>query len=491
MFGRRDIQDSPFQGIGLPSHKEIDVILKLQKKEDNNIMANIQDRETNLSSTPNGRPDRSTDILRRPAHMEETLAIRVGPRGQMHLKVSPYTSYVNVALALTKQHFQYVGGEGGTGKSCVIYAIKDMFRLKGSLHILLLMGASRNTAMLIGRVMLHSAVNIGFEGKNETVRTILEEEKLYWKNKMMLVVDEISQVGGLILASVDSCLRVYRDGTYCLFGGIPIIIFFGNFFQFDLRPESLVKYMAVHKLFRQFNNGFLYYLCNGKQTKLDFQQLCYRLYTKAYQASFTDNLRAVTPLNQDRWNLNMAAIVHLFFYVQGMLVVMTQNQFIGFKVVNRIPFRAVDIFPDLTFDTMALTSNIMLHLGPLAAVFLQLDKITDLGIPGLPNGMILIKSKIVAIPDFMQGKGPRSRGKPGFRWITHRTGPLCMPAFTMTDQKSQGKQFSEKPAWGDFIKPKNILANDIRDMVLRLERLGDKTRHRFKQDYRHKRWFQN
>ncbi len=84
-----------------------------------------------------------------------------------------------------------------------------------------------------------------------------------------------------------------------------------------------------------------------------------------------------------------------------------------------------------------------LHLGPLAAVLLLSEDVAGLAIPGLSNGMILVKSKAVAIPDFMRGKGPRSRGKPGFRRVTHRTGPLCTPAFAMTDQKSQGKQFSE------------------------------------------------
>ena len=43
----------------------------------------------------------------------------------------------------------------------------------------------------------------------------------------------------------------------------------------------------------------------------------------------------------------------------------------------------------------------------------------------------------------MRGKGTRSRGKLGFEFVTYRTGPLCTPAFAMTDQKSQGKQFSE------------------------------------------------
>ena len=39
---------------------------------------------------------------------------------------------------------------------------------------------------------------------------------------------------------------------------------------------------------------------------------------------------------------------------------------------------------------------------------------------------------------------------------------------------------------GDFIKPKNELANDMRDAVFRLKRLGEGSR---KRDYRYERWF--
>ena len=102
---------------------------------------------------------------------------------------------------------QYVGGEGGTGNSRVIHAIKNLFRLKDGLHMLLLTGASGNAAALIGGVTLHSATTIGFEGKNETTKPISEEEKLRWKNMTMLIVEEISQMGGLTLAAVDGRLR--------------------------------------------------------------------------------------------------------------------------------------------------------------------------------------------------------------------------------------------------------------------------------------------
>ncbi|MBE3048863.1 hypothetical protein IMZ48_41470 [Candidatus Bathyarchaeota archaeon] len=98
----------------------------------------------------------------------------------------------------------------------------------------------------------------------------------------------------------------------------------------------------------------------------------------------------------------------------------------------------------------------------------------------------------------------------------------------MTDQKSQGKQFSKvllnlkgvrggstatrpsfmslyvqlsraerweglylfrEPARGDFIEPKNVLSSDIRDAVLRLDRLGDETRRGLERDHTHEGWF--
>jgi hypothetical protein len=112
---------------------------------------------------------------------------------------------------------------------------------------------------------------------------------------------------------------------------------------------------------------------------------------------------------------------------------------------------------------------------------------------------------------------------------THRTGPLCTSAFAMTDQKSQGKQFSDvlvnlkgvhssgtatrpsfmslyvqlsraeswdglhlfrTPARGDFIEPKNVLDKDMREAIVKLERRGDDTRRRFERDHRHMTWFQ-
>ena len=105
----------------------------------------------------------------------------------------------------------------------------------------------------------------------------------------------------------------------------------------------------------------------------------------------------------------------LFFYAQGMLVVVTRSQFVGLKVVNGALFKAADIFPDLAFSNIALAGDVTLYLGPPVAVLLESDDSAGLAIPGLPNGTILIKSKTVAVPNHMRGKEARSRGKPGFR----------------------------------------------------------------------------
>jgi hypothetical protein len=263
----QDIQDSPFRGMGLLSREEIDAVAKLQKKKDASVRAHIQGRESDESSAGADGLDGSPDGPRRPTQTGETETSKVRQDPVMRLEVGPYTSYIDIALGLTRkwtlnklqsmavllpaafldargtrlqdedgrQHFQYVGGEGGTGKSRGIHAIKDMFRLKGGLHTLLLTGASGNAAALIGGVTLHSAANIGFEGRAAKTKNTSEEEKLRWKRMTMLIVDEISQVGGLTLAAVDDRLRQCRDDPLLQWHHVPVPLF-----QTALRLQTIL-----------------------------------------------------------------------------------------------------------------------------------------------------------------------------------------------------------------------------------------------------------
>ncbi|KAK7928542.1 hypothetical protein PG985_005540 [Apiospora marii] len=446
-----------------------------------------------------------------------------------------------------------------------------MFRRKGGQRDLLT-GASGNAAALIGGVTLHSAANIGFEGSNDAPRRLSEEEKLRWKSKVMLIMDEISQVGGLTLAAVDSRLRQYPADSRRPFGGIPIVIFFGDFYQFEpvqqtslllprprrhsnANPYSQGKHLMAHKIFVQFRSvvmlrdqvraagcpklrGFLQRLRSGEQTEEDFGQLRRRLY-KPSHPTFADGLRAITPLNQDQWNLNMAAVVqyaraagrHVSIFAArhsteagrpGMPVVVTRNLHVGLKLVNGAPFTAVDVVPDPVYASIAVASDVTFHLRPPLTVLLQSDAIAELAIPGLPPGTVMLRSQTVAIPESLRGKGgPLSRDKPGFQRVTHRTGPLCTSAFAVTDRKSQGKQFAEvllnlkgapprdrngaaaqlheplraavegdaEPERSDFIEPRNVLDSDLKNAAARLERQGGETRERFWREHGQESWF--
>ncbi len=84
----------------------------------------------------------------------------------------------------------------------------------------------------------------------------------------------------------------------------------------------------------------------------------------------------------------------LFFYAQGMPVVVTRNQLPGLKLVNGAPFTAVDVFPDLTRGSIAVSTDVTLHLGPPMGILLQSDETAHVAIPGLPKGRFWSRAKL-------------------------------------------------------------------------------------------------
>jgi ATP-dependent DNA helicase PIF1 len=58
-------------------------------------------------------------------------------------------------------------------------------------------------------------------------------------------------------------------------------------------------------------------------------------------------------------------------------------------------------------------------------------------------------------------------------------------------EKWEGLYLFRKPARANFIEPKNVLGRDMRDVVVRLERMGEETRRRFERDHRRESWFQD
>ena len=250
-----------------------------------------------------------------------------------------------------QQYLQHLGGAGGTGKSRVVDAIKELFRLKDQDHLVLITASSGSAAAKIGGVTIHSACKLGVDdsgrrvGRSNAADNVSEETRWRWKQKLVLVIDEVSMIGGSTLDDIDERIRMLR-GDQNPFGGMPVVLLCGDFYQFGpvketnllLGMSDLVwnpqnprdvnrvrKHQKGHQLFKRFKNvvmlkeqvrasgcatlsGFLSRLREGRQTEADFQALAARFSTQG-NISFKDGLRAITPLNAHRWGLNIAAVV--------------------------------------------------------------------------------------------------------------------------------------------------------------------------------------
>ncbi|KAJ3561011.1 hypothetical protein NPX13_g9105 [Xylaria arbuscula] len=198
----------------------------------------------------------------------------------------------------------------------------------------------------------------------------------------------------------------------------------------------------------------------GLQTEQDLHLLNPKLGDRS-EITFHSGLRAITPLNRNRWNFNMEAVVDwarlnkrhisvfvsahtwrrddsnckvpsVFFYAQGMPVVVNKNIYTGLKVVNGAEFTAADIIPDPKYLGYHLADDVTIHFGPPLGILLQSTETENLTILSLPPGTVLIRPISYTVDPtsshfrFLSGKCTR-RGLP------------VVPAFVLTDYKAQGK----------------------------------------------------
>jgi hypothetical protein len=139
------------------------------------------------------------------------------------------------------QHFQYVGGEGGTGKSRVIDAVRRVLEERKEPGAIMVTATSGSAAAGISGTTIHSALGIRPSGIDNdavekgdvlTASAYQDAQKTWrWQRVKVFVVDEVSMLGGALLHSIDNTLRHLRASALP-FGGIPVVLFTGDFFQF-------------------------------------------------------------------------------------------------------------------------------------------------------------------------------------------------------------------------------------------------------------------
>lgn len=138
---------------------------------------------------------------------------------------------------------QFIGGEGGTGKSRIIEAVMNLFARRGMPHRLLITATSGTAAARINVITINSACKFSKDVRSGSHRSLDRitfgparlrvdgQSRMDWEEKYMVIIDEISMLGARTLHAVNEQLCMLRGSTED-FGGIPIILFYGDFHQF-------------------------------------------------------------------------------------------------------------------------------------------------------------------------------------------------------------------------------------------------------------------
>ena len=433
------------------------------------------------------------------------------------------------------QHFQYLGGSGGTGKSWGIKAIQTVFSIKRAQKEMVITATSGTAAAGIGGNTVHSAIGLTFRdrdgrGQDNMPQVSDERRKQRWRRRKLLIIDEVSMLGLDTLYEIDQKLKHLRGFQDRDFGGLPIVIFSGDFLQFgpiqqkgllsdieqiteedmknkpnDRRIRKHWQQLMAKRLWEKFDKvvileeqkraqgdpfllGLLERIRNGQQTQEDMDKLNSICYDPKEAMDFSQGRRAITPLNKHRWDLTLHAalefgkehgrkvsiflsahlwktrvpsegemeavmqlgdagplsIPSIFPYVEGMPVIVNENKYLGLKVANGSEFVATGIVPDPNVSEHVVDEGLSIFFDPPYGILLQSDDLRRLKIPHLPPSTIMLGAESIALQKLKHGKYicPDLYLKAGFEMGVSRRGLLCVPAFVLTDYKSQSRTMS-------------------------------------------------
>jgi PIF1-like helicase len=430
----------------------------------------------------------------------------------------------------TPQLCQFVGGEGGTGKSRIIEALVALFTSKGMVHRLLVTATSGTAAARVNGMTIHAACNISVDSsriasKSSSAQTqahsstnlrVDGRSRMDWQEKDVLVIDEISMLGAKTLHAVNEQLCVFRGSTQD-FGGIPIVLFLGDFKQFrpvqersilvpssdfswdegkTFRVEQRHQHDKAHMLWKRFTTvvmlneqvraagdlqlqRLLTRIRQGVADQSDVDLLNQTCYQEGRHIPWESGITVVTPLNRNRWNLNIEAILSyqkqyqaqlrifisehkwkgnqpteeealmilrygddssvpvpaIFMFVPGMPVVVNRNTHQGLKLVNGSDYKALNVIIDDAYPGHRISADTILHFGPPAGIILAAESTRHFNFVGMPPGTILLTP--------LSSKMECVRRRPWQRNEVTRRGLPCTAAFACTDYKVQGRTLKQ------------------------------------------------
>ncbi|KAK3391315.1 hypothetical protein B0H63DRAFT_389924 [Podospora didyma] len=275
------------------------------------------------------------------------------------------------------------------------------------------------------------------------------QARMDWQEKSLLIIDEVSMFGARTLYAVNEQLCKPR-GCAEDFGGIPIVMFCGDFRQFrpvqersillpsaaipweddkSFRAEQRRQHDKAHSLWNKFTTvvvlteqvreagdptlrRLLGRIRQGVQDQTDVDLLNSRCYQEDRRIPWESGITVVTPLNRNRWNMNIEAVLSsqkqqhgllrifisdhkwkdgqpteeealmilsqgddtaipvpaIFMFVPGMPVVVNQNTHQGLKLVNGAGYTALDVILDKAHGSGAvIQASVCRNLKAIAA----------------------------------------------------------------------------------------------------------------------------
>ncbi|KAM4067793.1 AAA domain-containing protein [Hirsutella rhossiliensis] len=402
----------------------------------------------------------------------------------------------------------FIGGEGGTGKSRVIEALVELLARRDLSSRVLVTATSGTAAARINGITLHSAcgLTVGQGGRaggatrdidgvrlaGQGERFVDGRSRMDWQEKEVLVIDEVSMLGARTLHAANEQLcrlrgfRPVQERSILLPSAAVAWDEDGAF-----AAEQRRQHDKAHALWRRFTTvvmldeqmraagdpelrRLLGRIRRGEQDRSDLELLNSRCYRPGRRIPWETGLTVVTPLNRNRWNLNLEAalafrerrrtaarvflsehkwrdgvpteeeavlmlgqgddsatpVPAVFLFVPGMPVVVNQNTHQGLKLVNGAGYTAVDVIPDRAFPGHRVSAELIMHFGPPAGIVLASETTKDFHFVGMPAGTILLTPISVKIT--------AQRKRPWQRNDVSRRGLPCAAAFACTDYKVQG-----------------------------------------------------
>jgi hypothetical protein len=344
-----------------------------------------------------------------------------------------------------KQTLLYVGGEGGTGKSQIIKAIDAGMNLIGRKHEVILMAPTGAAADNIGGNTYHTSLGISIDRSRGTAMT--SRVRRLWSRKTIMFVDEVSMMDLTMIKVIDNHCKIAKSldrSSTDLFGGLPVVIFIGDFFQFPpVRGPALWKEPRRGR--DEDENGRLLWHQFKQVIILDEQM------RQSEDAPFRDLLsraRAGTLTEADRAFLNSKTITSLVSpQLEDATTVVKLNSLR--HQVNRVRMeqfaqtrsQKVYIFPALHTRTKSTGPiNLRLRADDLLQ---QPDQGTKIPFPGLflytPNMPAVVLTNICTLLGLVNGAAGTAIGivvDPTGRFVSpvnsrkpNRFMPACKPNF--------------------------------------------------------------